>query len=321
MRRLSYIRIPLIFLLVVAAAGCIAQKEIAVQEPVKELTEKEKADVIEIALNDSRVKEKLKEGDYEIVGLYWISITREGPNTTSIALFDLEDLDKVREHVNKTRKRAQATQMLIGVIIYAGDPHAPRTELTIAVNLKERMATDILMRPLKPVLAAPAIPSETPKPTISEALPHCCLVLSLEIAGKESKINEGDTLFEARANETLELKLKVKNIANNSVATYIQGLPETNYVGAWDFIITKEGREIWRLDTWAERHHWAFQPVLSKVTIESGQELEFKVKWRQVDNEDNPVPPGFYTVQGIVKLGDPPETQILKTRKELIIVP
>lgn len=99
-----------------------------------------------------------------------------------------------------------------------------------------------------------------------------------------------------KAGETVALTLKWKNVEDRPVSLTLGGNP------AYDFIVTRpDGTEVWR---WS--HGQVSQDILESRTIEPGREVVFEAEWPQQDNEDKPVPPGAYSVHGILNT-EPPE--------------
>ncbi|MFZ5923929.1 MAG: BsuPI-related putative proteinase inhibitor, partial [Bacillota bacterium] len=62
----------------------------------------------------------------------------------------------------------------------------------------------------------------------------------------------------------------------------------------FDFIVTRDTREIWR---WSAGRFFTF--AIERVTLSPGQNLVFMQTWNQVTNEGVPVPPGVYTVTAV----------------------
>jgi hypothetical protein len=63
----------------------------------------------------------------------------------------------------------------------------------------------------------------------------------------------------------------------------------------YDFAARQDDREVWR---WSKNR--AFTQALSSVTVGVGETLRFREAWTGVDNANQPVPPGTYTVVGWV---------------------
>lgn len=119
---------------------------------------------------------------------------------------------------------------------------------------------------------------------------------------------------EVQAGETVPLKLKVKNTGKCTFKLSLGGRP------AYDFIVTKlDGTEVWR---WL--HGLPIRLAIEERFLQSGEELEFAADWNQQDNDGNPVPPGTYFVQGVLRVlpeGKGPSQQLKTEQKRLIILP
>jgi hypothetical protein len=112
-----------------------------------------------------------------------------------------------------------------------------------------------------------------------------------------------------KAGETVALTLKWKNVEERPVSLTLGGKP------AYDFIVTRpDGAEVWR---WT--HGQVRQDILESRTIEPGREVVFKAEWPQRDNEGRFVPPGAYSVRGILNT-EPPE-KLETPPKPLTITP
>jgi hypothetical protein len=112
-----------------------------------------------------------------------------------------------------------------------------------------------------------------------------------------------------KAGETVALTLRWKNIDDHPVCLTLGGNP------AYDFVVTRpDGAEVWR---WS--HGQVRQEILESRTLEPGGEVVFRAEWLQRDNEDNVVPPGAYSVRGILHT-EPPE-KLETAPKPLTITP
>jgi Intracellular proteinase inhibitor len=99
-----------------------------------------------------------------------------------------------------------------------------------------------------------------------------------------------------KAGETVALALKWKNVEKHPISLTLGGNP------AYDFVVTRpDGVEVWR---WS--HGQVRQDILGSRTIEPGMEVVFEAEWPQRDNDNKYVPPGAYSVRGILNM-EPPE--------------
>lgn len=112
-----------------------------------------------------------------------------------------------------------------------------------------------------------------------------------------------------KASETVPLTLKWKNVEDRPVSLTLGGNP------AYDFVVNRpDGAEVWR---WS--HGQASQDILESRTVEPGREVVFEAEWPLQDNEGKPVPPGAYSVRGILNT-EPPE-KLETAPKPLVISP
>ena len=104
--------------------------------------------------------------------------------------------------------------------------------------------------------------------------------------------------------ETVEMKLRLRNVGDGPVSFYLGGSP------AYDFVVsTADGELVW---------HWMCAKItllsLGPETLEPGEELEFVGEWEQIDNRGGPVPSGVYSVRAVLNL-DPPEKLVTEARE------
>ncbi len=112
---------------------------------------------------------------------------------------------------------------------------------------------------------------------------------------------------EVEAGQTVNSKLIWQNLTDKPVELILGGRP------AYDFVLTSsEGKEIWR---W--RDGQTVQEILEIKTMDPGQKLEFTSEWRLVDQSGAELPPGRYTLHGILNL-DPPT--VIKTKPQPLII-
>ena len=110
--------------------------------------------------------------------------------------------------------------------------------------------------------------------------------------------------------ETVEMKLTLRNVGDESVRFFLGGRPP------YDFVVsTPDGEQVW---------HWKCAKIveepLDRETLGPGEELEFLGEWEQVDNRGEPVPPGSYLVHGMLNL-DPPEKLVTEAHELEVQVP
>ena len=88
--------------------------------------------------------------------------------------------------------------------------------------------------------------------------------------------------------EPIKIELKLKNASKEPVTITF---PTSQ---RFDLVVSDtEGKEVWR---WS--HGKVFLQVIQEVTLEPGEELEFKATWDQRDNEGRQVPSGAYVMVG-----------------------
>ncbi|MYC07251.1 MAG: hypothetical protein F4X57_08780 [Chloroflexi bacterium] len=104
-----------------------------------------------------------------------------------------------------------------------------------------------------------------------------------------------EVVDQAPPGETIQLKLKLRNISDGPVSISLGGRPPHDFR-----VSTPEGVPVW---------NWKCGritlSVLDHETLAPGEELEFTGEWEQVDNLAIPVPPGAYIVSGVLELEHP----------------
>ena len=126
--------------IIVSLSGCITQK--APKQPIKELTEEDKIQLTEIALNNTTIKEYIRGDEFEIYRMCWISTTDEGENATSVSVIEAEDISRAKIAYNQTE-----TKVFPGLAIYVGDP--PRIEIIAAIDPIKKDVVNVLTYYLK----------------------------------------------------------------------------------------------------------------------------------------------------------------------------
>jgi len=118
-----------------------------------------------------------------------------------------------------------------------------------------------------------------------EVMPAVALRLALDVPS------------EVQVGETVPLKLTVENVAEVPVEFHTGGRPDTNYVGGYDFVVAHpDGSEVW---SWL-KSGVVVEAILSKVTLQPDEQLQFEQEWPQKDLEGRPVGPGEYLVRGVL---------------------
>jgi len=120
---------------------------------------------------------------------------------------------------------------------------------------------------------------ETPSVQIDEQLAQS-LATSLEISSI------------VRYGETVTMKFTVENTSEQPVRLALGGRPP------FDFIVTTLEDD----DVWNSLCGQIVLAVLGSATLNPGEELEFEAQWEQVDNSGIPVPPGAYSVRGVLNM-------------------
>ena len=67
----------------------------------------------------------------------------------------------------------------------------------------------------------------------------------------------------------------------------------------YDFTVSREAHEVWR---WSVATGAVFAQALTEVELPPGERLVHREVWRGTDTAGQPVPPGRYTVRGVVPL-------------------
>ena len=113
---------------------------------------------------------------------------------------------------------------------------------------------------------------------------------------------------QASYGETVQMKLKLRNVSDDPITFYLGGTPPHDFV-----VSTPEGEQVW---------HWMCAKftlsIMNIKTLEPGEEVELTGEWEQVDNRGEPVPPGTYLVRGVGNM-EPPE-KLVTPPHELEIV-
>lgn len=111
------------------------------------------------------------------------------------------------------------------------------------------------------------------------------------------------------AGDTVEIVLRVRNDGPEPLELELSGRPV-----AFDILISDAGgSEVWRRLAGS-----AVSAALALLTLRPGETRDFSARWAQVDSLGRAVPPGRYTIQGIL----PMETRRLVTSsRELVIEP
>jgi len=123
----------------------------------------------------------------------------------------------------------------------------------------------------------------------------------LEVQGVELVLSTDKEAYSP--GEPVEVELAVRNPRSNPVT--FQFADSQRY----DFLVLREdGRLVWR---WS--HDKVFAQVLGTLTLEPGQELRYRARWAQVDQEGRRVPAGRYWVLGVF----PPQRPIPPTPLDL----
>ena len=104
-----------------------------------------------------------------------------------------------------------------------------------------------------------------------------------------------DVVPQASYGETVRMKLTLRNVSDEQVSFSLGGRPPHAFV-----VTTPDGELVW---------HWKCAKITLSVldgeTLEPGEALELIGEWEQVDNREEPVPPGTYLVRGVLNLESP----------------
>jgi len=143
--------IVLICIVFIVISGCIGEDVMSQKEPVRKLTESEKAEIIEIALKNTTVKAKLLK-EYKIIGLSRLCIAEDG----DFISFDIEDIESAKNCTFSDERKVQ--KILPGVTTITGIAGGYDKMIIITVNLGNKAVEDIFIVPL-PVKGTPIPPS------------------------------------------------------------------------------------------------------------------------------------------------------------------
>jgi hypothetical protein len=106
--------------------------------------------------------------------------------------------------------------------------------------------------------------------------------------------------------QAVPITLRVTNRGRNTASLYSQGRPT-----AFDVVISRpNGTRVW-----SRLKKAVIASVLQIRELAPDQVLEFRDSWDQRDDRDRPVPPGDYSVVGILPT-DPPDQ--LRSRPETL---
>lgn len=94
-----------------------------------------------------------------------------------------------------------------------------------------------------------------------------------------------------RAGEPVTLVIRVTNPGDRPADAYFVGRDI-----AFDLVVRDSGGAI----VWQRLAGRAVQSILQVRILKAGETLELRDVWRQRDGAGKPVPPGIYTVQGVV---------------------
>jgi len=105
--------------------------------------------------------------------------------------------------------------------------------------------------------------------------------------------------------EPVPLRFEVINISSEAIEfTFPTGQQ-------FDFLLRNREQVIWR---WS--YGKQFIQIITKISIEPGQSLIYRVEWPQVDNLGNPVPPGKYKAIALLMVTTPLESPALAIQVE-----
>jgi len=113
---------------------------------------------------------------------------------------------------------------------------------------------------------------------------------------------------EARAGEPVPVTIRVRNVAARPVQLHLMGRTV-----AFDIVVARaeDGAVVWR-----RLEGQAVPAILQLRTLAPDEVLELRDRWDQRTNAGARVPPGFYTVRGVVPTDEPRplETPVARLR-------
>ncbi|MGE5594202.1 MAG: LysM peptidoglycan-binding domain-containing protein [Betaproteobacteria bacterium] len=148
--------------------------------------------------------------------------------------------------------------------------------------------------PPPPVLAPPAPPTPPPAPPGPPVPPGPPPAPPVPALNQVSVVQDGlrhtfmvNKLTYAQG-EPVRMSLTKTNLTTGPVAITYRSSQR------FDFIVTRDTREIWR---WSSGKFFTF--AIERVTLPPGQNLVFRHTWNQTTNEGVPVGPGVYTITAV----------------------
>jgi hypothetical protein len=112
-------------------------------------------------------------------------------------------------------------------------------------------------------------------------LPYLGLTLALEVGPPRD------------AEESIPMTFKLRNPGDDTVTIHSAG--GCPGIGHFDLTVQRDGQELWSLS-----RHSVVCAALIPVIIEPGEEETFGDAWDRRDNDGQQVPPGTYTVSGVM---------------------
>jgi hypothetical protein len=100
--------------------------------------------------------------------------------------------------------------------------------------------------------------------------------------------------------EPVPITLRLTNAGDRTLTLYLTGRSIT-----FDIIVARPDGDV----VWRRLEHVATQQILQVKTLAPGETLELQDRWRQRTNAGSSVPPGDYTVTGVI----PTDGQPLRT--------
>ena len=112
-----------------------------------------------------------------------------------------------------------------------------------------------------------------------------------------------------RLGDPVAITLRVRNDGSRPLDLELPGRPV-----AFDVVVLgPDGAEVWR-----RLRNFVTGSALMLLRLEPGAVREFTAQWDQVDNDGRPVPPGRYSVRGVLPVQN---RRVTTAARDLVITP
>jgi hypothetical protein len=151
-----------------------------------------------------------------------------------------------------------------------------------------RFASEALQADVRYAAAEPAIHIDTERVAgFREVIPP--QILEPRLQNLDARLHTRDTQFSLAQETSVPLRLTVENTGTMPLTVpFASGQ-------MYDFEVRRNGELVWN---WA--HDKAFTQALQQRQVPAGEEMEFAESWDFRNNDGERVPPGEYTVRGVL---------------------